>query len=137
MSRRRSLRLLAGCAGVAALAAVILPACFSDHGMTEAQPATGSCQLPETPDAEGSTLVFISGFAFHPAQVHVRRGARVTWVNCEQTGGLSHTSTADAGAWHSPLVAPGATFTETFDAAGTFGYHCEPHPFMQGEVIVD
>lgn len=134
MSAFRPLRL----AGVAAaLAGAILLGCFSDHTVAGVPAGTGECRIPDSPDVEGSTIVTISGFAFHPAQVHVRRGTRVTWVNCETTGGLSHTSTADGGGWVSPLIAPGTSFTTTFDAPGTLGYHCDPHPFMQGSVIVD
>jgi plastocyanin len=121
----------------ATLAAGILLGCFSDHTVDGAQPGTGSCRVPESPELEGSTLVTISGYAFHPAQVRVRPGGRVTWVNCETTEGLSHTSTGGGGAWSSPLIAPGTTFSQTFDSPGAFSYHCEPHPFMQGSVIVE
>jgi plastocyanin len=64
----------------------------------------------------------------------VRAGTRVTWVNCDPD---SHTSTADGAQWSSPLLATGDAFTHTFDAAGDFPYHCEPHPFMTARVIVE
>jgi plastocyanin len=92
--------------------------------------------LPAGPDVEGSTIVFVHDYAFHPATVRVRRGGRVTWVNCENTAGLSHTTTSEAG-WSSGLIAPGAVFTTTLDVAGDFSYHCEPHPFMTGVVVVE
>ena len=76
----------------------------------------------------------IRRFAFGPAEVRVRVGERVTWINCDEDG---HTSTADAGEWQSPLLAPGDAFTQSFDALGEFVYHCEPHPFMVGRVIVE
>ena len=93
-----------------------------------------SAQLPS--EAFGTTIVVIRNFAFTPAQVLVRPGAKVTWVNCEAPGTDSHTSTADAGAWSSPLLAPGATYTREFAATGAFAYHCQPHPGMQGAVTV-
>ena len=123
-------------AAVSAASALVI-GCFSEHSVAGVQSGTGTCQFPDSPDVEGSTVVTISGYAFHPAQVHVRRGTRVTWVNCETTAGLGHTSTENAGAWLSPLVTPGKAFTQTFDTPGTFDYHCEPHPFMQGSVVVD
>ena len=81
--------------------------------------------------------VAIQNFAFDSNSVRVRVGGRVTWVNCEPAGTPSHTTTADGGAWGSSLLAPGQTFTTTFPTAGTFTYHCEPHTFMTGQVIVD
>jgi plastocyanin len=111
-------------------------ACFSDRS-TGAPVGEAQCQVPENQQVDGSTVVFIRDFAFHPATVHVRHGERVTWVNCEATGGLSHTSTADAQAWASPLIAPATTFTTTLATPGTYTYHCEPHPFMTGSIIVD
>jgi plastocyanin len=82
----------------------------------------------------GSTIVVIHDFAFEPADLRVRAGDRVTWINCDQD---QHTSTADAGQWTSPLLAPGDGFTQTFSTTGEFSYHCEPHPFMAGRVIVE
>jgi plastocyanin len=64
----------------------------------------------------------------------VGAGQRVTWINCDED---QHTSTADAGQWTSPLLAPGDAFTQTFATTGVFSYHCEPHPFMTGRVIVE
>jgi plastocyanin len=29
------------------------------------------------------------------------------------------------------------SYERTFDQAGTFAYHCTPHPFMRGTVIVE
>jgi plastocyanin len=88
-------------------------------------------------DAFGSTIVVIRNFAFEPADVRVGAGSKVTWVNCGAVGTDSHTSTADAGAWDSPLLTPGKTFTQTFATVGLFPYHCIPHPGMLGTVTVE
>lgn len=114
------------------LAGGALAGCFSQHETTA--PVAGVCSLPVGEGVPGSTLVVIRGFAFGPVDVRVRAGERVTWVNCDTD---AHTSTADAGAWASPLLAPGDGFTQAFPAAGEFTYHCEPHPFMTGRVIVE
>jgi plastocyanin len=92
-------------------------------------------QLPA--EAFGSTIVIIRDFEFTPAQVRVRPGTKVTWVNCGPVGDESHTSTSDANVWGSQLLAPGATFTREFPQAGGFPYHCEPHPQMRGTVTVE
>jgi plastocyanin len=120
------------------LASGLAIACFSDHGPTGAAPdVSAACQLPATTDVEGSTVVTIRGYAFHPAIVHIRRGSRVTWVNCESVAGLAHTSSSDSPQWSSGLITPGSVFTQTFETAGTFGYHCQPHPFMTATVVVE
>jgi plastocyanin len=97
--------------------------------------AACSANLPS--EAFGSTIVIIRDFAFTPAAVHVRPGTRVTWVNCGAVGTDAHTSTADAGSWSSPLLAPGETFTQDFATLGAFAYHCVPHPGMTGTVTVE
>ncbi len=116
----------------AALAAGALVGCFSERSATSV--VDGECRFPAGEDVPGSTVVIIRGFAFEPAEVRVRTGERVTWINCDED---AHTSTSDGGEWASPLLAPGDAFTARFDAAGELAYHCEPHPFMTGRVIVE
>jgi plastocyanin len=106
--------------------------CFSEHEATTA--ATGECSIELNEAFPGSTVVVIQRFAFGPAEVRVRAGERVTWLNCDED---AHTSTADGGQWASPLIQPGQGFTQTFATAGEFPYHCEAHPFMTGRVIVE
>jgi plastocyanin len=84
-------------AATAALISVV--ACFSERDTPTEAAAAAVCQVPENADVDGSTVVFIRRFAFHPATVRVKRGARITWVNCENTPGLAHSTTAEAGGW--------------------------------------
>jgi plastocyanin len=114
------------------LTSAALAGCFSEHQATA--PVEGVCSFPVGEGVPGSTIVVIQKFAFGPADVRVRAGERVTWINCDVD---THTSTADGGQWASPLLAPGAAFTQAFPGAGDFPYHCEPHPFMTGRVIVE
>jgi hypothetical protein len=44
--------------------------------------------------------------------------------------------TADNGAFDSGRLASGSTFSQTFDTADTFTYHCEIHPQMTGTIVV-
>ena len=134
---RASLRWAALTVTAIVACAGLIVGCFSDRAAPTGAGSDASCRVPENGQVDGSTIVFIRGFAFHPATVHVKRGDRITWVNCEDTPGLSHTSSADAGAWASPLIQPAAAFTTTVSTAGTFTYHCDPHPFMTGTVIVE
>jgi plastocyanin len=69
--------------------------------------------------------------AYNPNPVTVRTGGSVTWTNSDTT---THTSTGSA--WDSGPIAPGASYTMTFQTAGTFTYHCTFHPGMVATVTV-
>jgi len=74
---------------------------------------------------------------FSPATFTVRVGDSVTWFNADV---MEHTVTSDAGtpvAFDSPLLNSGDTFSFTFTQAGTYAYHCAPHPTMTGTIIVN
>lgn len=89
-----------------------------------------------------------SSLGFSPDTVTVVIGVNntVTWTNNDNTmdaGGylpdhiLATTSTGFASPlFTSPALNPGDTFTFTFTTAGTFAYHCNVHPWMQGTVVV-
>lgn len=77
--------------------------------------------------------VNIDGFAFVPLTLTVKAGTTVTWTNRDEE---PHTVAASDGSFHSPGMGTGATFTHTFDAAGTFDYVCSIHPMMRGTVVV-
>ncbi|HEX2251361.1 MAG TPA: cupredoxin family copper-binding protein [Gemmatimonadales bacterium] len=106
--------------------------CFSEREGTA--PVEGVCSVELGEGLPGSTVVLMRRFAFEPAEVRVSPGERVTWINCDPD---EHTSTADNGQWASPLLASAAVFTATFPSPGDFPYHCEPHPFMTGRIIVE
>jgi len=121
------------------LAAVLVPAlfaaCFSEHG--DLGPDQGlPCAVRLPAELLGSTVIAIRNYAFEPAQVRVAAGTTVTWVNCAPASEPAHTSTSDTGVWASPLSASGAVYSWTFSQSGSFAYHCDPHPFMRGTVIV-
>jgi predicted secreted protein with PEFG-CTERM motif len=56
---------------------------------------------------------------------------------------MAHTSSSGTpvdgpdGVFDSSLVMAGASFSHTFDSAGTFDYFCMVHPWMTGTVIVE
>jgi plastocyanin len=57
----------------------------------------------------------------------------VAWTNNDYS---IHTITSDTGLFNSGLLNNGNSWTYTFTSPGTYGYHCEIHPFMNGTVIV-
>lgn len=121
--------------------ALLLGACVSERQDAGVPTGTvgGACTIPIGSPVLGSTqaLVAIRGFSFQPETVRVKRGTTVTWVNCEDATVDAHTSTSATALWDSPFLAPGQTYSRTFDDAGAFGYFCVPHPFMRGAVVVE
>jgi plastocyanin len=86
------------------------------------------------PAAGPISEIEIKSFRFLKDTVRVTPGTVVRWINRDAVG---HTSTADDGDWESRLLGPGESFEHRLDRAGTFTYHCTPHPFMRGVVIVE
>lgn len=91
-------------------------------------PATASAPVP------AAATVIIRNFSFHPAIVRVPAGSQVAWRNDQP--GIPHTVTADDGSFDSGLIDPGKTYSRVFTQPGTYSYHCTPHPFMKGTVVV-
>jgi plastocyanin len=116
------------------LVVAVVLACFSERSTGPG--ASGlTCARAEQPPGPDTAFVVIRGFAFTPGEVQVASGTRVVWINCEPAGTPGHTTTVDAGAWDSPTLLPGEVFS-VVPAVGTYDYHCRPHPFMQGRVVV-
>jgi plastocyanin len=130
---RRLAAVLAGfCCGVAGVVAV---ACFSERGASTPVNPLAECSVPVSVIDSGHYVIAIKDLQFRPDSISVPPGATVTWVNCDE-GVEPHTTTSDGGVWGSPELSVGNRFSHTFPAAGAFPYHCEPHPFMHGKVIV-
>ncbi len=94
---------------------------------------------PVTVHSQQPPTVAIQNFEFRPAtlRVTIRSGEtrqEIRWVN---NGSVAHTVTADRGVFNSGQLAPGATFSVAFTAAGSFDYHCEIHSTMKGQIVVE
>jgi len=105
-------------------------------------PATTTPGAPATMAAAGdttaapsasTTAVTIKGFAFGPKAATVTVGETITWTNED---GTDHTVSAADGSFNSGDLGEGATFSQTFSAAGTFDYICDIHPGMKASVTV-
>lgn len=101
---------------------------------TSGQPTGSNETATDEPPASGDDAVSIIDFAFEPAELTVAMGTTVTWTNDDD---VTHTVTADDGAFDSGNLPSGETFSHTFDEAGTFPYHCEIHPGMTATVVVE
>ena len=114
------------------LAALCLVAVLTFVSVAGAQKASvAGAQIQQK---QATRTVVIQNFSFKPAQITVKRGTRVTWINRDMT---KHTATASNGAFDSGVLRPGQSYSHTFKTAGrTNNYHCEIHPFMRGSVTV-
>jgi len=123
---------------LSAIGGAIAIACFSERGAGPTLNGAAECSVPVSVIDSMHFIIAIRGFAFHPDSISVPPGATVTWVNCETPPLEPHTTTADGGiGWASPDLSPGARFSHTFPAQGDFPYHCTPHPYMTGRIIVE
>jgi plastocyanin len=80
-----------------------------------------------------SVPVTIQYRSYHQGSIDALPGDAVTWTN---SGGRTHTVTADYGAFDSGDVPVGHQFTWTPTAPGTYTYHCAIHAGMIGVVYV-
>ncbi len=85
------------------------------------------------PTTIGGTTVNMGDNYFSPRSLTVAAGSAVTWVN---RGNNQHTVTTNDALFHSGLLAPGQTFSYTFNTPGTYLYLCAIHPSMTATITV-
>lgn len=83
--------------------------------------------------AQAETIqVTIDKLVFVPAEVTVKAGDTIEWVNKDI---LAHTATAANGDWN-VTIAPKQTSRLVVKKPGTIDYFCKYHPNMKGRVVV-
>ena len=70
---------------------------------------------------------------FHGDTVTIAAGQAVRWTNGDP---VEHTVTFDGAEPGSPPIPPRGSYVHRFEKPGTYTYHCTPHPFMTGVVVV-
>jgi plastocyanin len=68
--------------------------------------------------------VVMNGNSFNPQNITANVGDTVFWTNADT---MEHTVTADNGSFDSGSIQPGATYSISFDAPGTYRYYCKFH----------
>jgi plastocyanin len=98
-------------------------------------PASGVAQpASKQAKAAASATVSVGDNFYSPVTVTVNVGDTVSWRNA---GAAQHSATADNGSFDTGIFEPGASRSNTFSAAGTFGYFCTVHgPSQSGTVRV-
>ena len=118
----------------------VVGACGNSEGSVGASPPT---------NPEGKVL--IEGLTFEPETLNVAVGTTVVWENRDA---VAHTVTAGeqgkqgapgvtedqpakpSGLFDEELEGDGATFSYTFDEAGTYRYYCDIHRQMTAAIVV-
>jgi plastocyanin len=111
----RPVRMAAGIAVAALLAAAVLAATGSSKG------------------AEGA-MVKIDNFTFNPARLVVRPGETVTWINEDD---IPHTVASVTKLFRSKALDTDDRFSFTFTTPGVYEYFCSLHPHMKATVVVE
>jgi len=85
--------------------------------------------------------VKIKNFAFDPADIRIKKGTTVTWINEDsdphKIASNPHPVHTDLPELVSGTLSSGQSYSFTFTKTGTFGYHCHIHPSMTGRIIVE
>ena len=103
---------------------------------TPSTPPRSSTTAPAQKPVSTAKTVTRSGMkniTYLHSKLQITVGTTVEWTNRDP---LPHTVTADDKSFDSGLIQPGKVYRHTFTRAGTFNFHCTPHPFMKGVVVV-
>ncbi len=77
--------------------------------------------------------VVIRNFAFEPANITIKAGDTITWVNEDDA---RHSAWDLNNQFDTGLLSKGQSASLTFASAGTFGYRCRPHGNMRGTITI-
>jgi amicyanin len=95
-----------------------------------------STESTDSGDTAETNQVNIADFAFTPATIKVKLGTTVTWTNKDSVRHDVSPDTESEDFKGSELLAKGESYKFTFAKAGTYTYHCTPHPQMTATVVV-
>ena len=103
----------------------VLAGCLLVRGSWESAAGTES--------AVHTYTVTMENLQFNPAELTVRRGDRIVWVNRDF---FPHTATAKDKTFDSGSINTNASWTFTANAIGDHRYGCTFHPTMKGQIHV-
>ena len=126
---------------IAVVVVIIIGGVIAAGGMKKSDSASTTKSSPSssasTESAVATMSVKIENYMFGPMVAKAKVGDTITWTNMDA---VHHNIVADqksADAPNGPLIGKGETYSFKFTKAGTYTYHCEPHPYMHGTVVVE
>ncbi len=102
----------------------------------------GGGMMEDDTSGYGPFDVAIVNYAYSPQSVTISSGSTLTWVNMDHvmhtvSFGV-HEDDHDGGeALDSGPMYHMDTWSYTFHEPGVYEYHCDPHPYMTGTVVVE
>jgi len=114
-----------------------IPAAPPPVRTTTALPVQATTPTP-TPVMPGNTVIRITPEGLQPADVTIRTGSQVEWVNSDtsENGHNPAHRIEIAGITSSQLFSPGQNWDWTFTRAGVYTYSDLVHPTLHGTVTV-
>ena len=91
--------------------------------------------VPTTSASVSDNTINIRNMAYDPAEITVKAGSIVRWVN-RDTAIHSVVFSKDSKINPSGALSVSQSFSVKFDEAGVYKYSCGIHPQMQGSVVV-
>lgn len=91
---------------------------------------TGASQ----PASTVTKTVSITATGFVPTSRTIATTDSIKWTNNDTK---AHQVVANNGSFVSPTIAPGKSYTHTFNTAGTYRYHDALHPGLTGKIVVN
>lgn len=92
----------------------------------------GQQQTQETKPAAAE--VKIDNFTFSPAELRVKAGTTVTWINKDD---IPHNVVSEDKSFKSKVMDTDERFSFMAATPGTYPYFCGIHPHMRGKLIVE
>jgi plastocyanin len=92
--------------------------------------------LAAAPGLAGEVVVRVGHNRIEPAEVTVKAGDTVRFVNEDEMPG-GHSLVADDGSFASPPLGKGEDWSHTFAEPGRHGYAIKEHPSAKGTVVVE
>ncbi|HEY5538605.1 MAG TPA: plastocyanin/azurin family copper-binding protein [Thermoplasmata archaeon] len=91
--------------------------------------------------SSNGAYVSIMNYRFSPGSFTVRAGTMVVWTNMDHVDHTvtfgEHDAMPGVGAqMGSGMMGHMGAYSYTFTEPGTYEYHCDPHPFMVGTLVV-
>jgi len=117
---------------VVALAHKSNPPAPSNNSQTNQSSSSSSSSSNQSTAA----TINIRDMMFTPSQITVAKGDTVTWTNNDTTTHTVVDDLSNVGGPSSGNIAPGQTYSFTFEKTGSFQYHCSIHPSMRGTIVV-
>lgn len=121
------------------LAALVLSGLGTQTALADKIAILTEKPAPATEAPANAVVVNIAKMKYETPEVTIEPGQTVTWINTEA---MPHNVAFNAGVvgddkMDAPMMKKDQSYSITFNEAGTYDYHCTPHPFMKGKVIVE